>query len=67
MPVIHFYGNEMTKEKKAELGEKLTKAAHEVFPFIPEEGFVVVINELSLDNFSVGGKLVSDRLAKESK
>lgn len=61
MPIISFEGPEMPKEKKAELGAKLTKAAKEVLPFIPEEAFIVVIHEHKLEDFAVGGKLVSDR------
>lgn len=61
MPVIQFDGPVMTREQKAELGQKLTRAAKEVLNHIAEEAFVVVIRENSLDNYVVGGVLVSER------
>ena len=61
MPIISFEGPVPTKEQKAELAAKLTKATHEVLPQMPENAFIVVIKESSPDNVAVGGKLLSER------
>jgi len=60
MPFIQFDGPELTKEKKAELVEKLTQASKEVLG-IPEQAFQVLIRENSMDNIGAGGKLLSER------
>lgn len=60
MPFIQFDGGQMTKEKKAELVAKLTQASVEVLG-IPEQAFLVLIRENSMDNIGSGGKLLSDR------
>ena len=59
MPFIQFDGPELTKEKKAELVEKLTQASVEVLG-IPEQAFQVLIKENSMDNIGAGGKLLSE-------
>ncbi|MDY0256407.1 MULTISPECIES: 4-oxalocrotonate tautomerase DmpI [Bacillota] len=59
MPFIQFDGPELTKEKKAELVEKLTQASVEVLG-IPEQAFHVLIKENSMDNIGAGGKLLSE-------
>lgn len=64
MPVIHFHGPKLPKEKKAELAEKITNAASETLPHIPKQAFVVVMHENELDNFATGGVLVSDQHKK---
>jgi len=60
MPFIQFDGPELSKEKKAELVEKLTQASKEVLG-IPEHAFQVLIRENSMDNIGAGGKLLSER------
>ncbi len=60
MPFIQFDGPELTKEKKAELVEKLTQASKEVLG-IPEQAFQILIRENSMDNIGAGGKLLSER------
>lgn len=59
VPFIQFDGPELSREKKKELVEKLTKTAHEVLN-IPEQAFSVIIKENSIDNIGVGGKLLSE-------
>ncbi|MCR4426154.1 MAG: 4-oxalocrotonate tautomerase family protein [Firmicutes bacterium] len=61
MPVIHFNGPLMPKERKAALVLGLTRAAREVLPDIPEQAFTVIIHENNPDNVGVGGQLLSDR------
>lgn len=59
MPVITVdIGKLDTCEKKAELVKSLTAAASTATK-IPEEKFIVLINELERDNIGVGGKLLS--------
>lgn len=59
MPVITIDISTMTKEKKAELVKELTVKASEVTQ-IPEEKFIVLINEMPRDNIGIGGKLLSE-------
>lgn len=58
MPVITLDTAALTKEKKAELVETLTRDASEITG-IPKEKFIVLINELDRDNIGVGGQLLS--------
>ncbi len=58
MPVITLDMAALTKEKKAQLVETLTRDASEITG-IPKEKFVVLINELDRDNIGVGGQLLS--------
>jgi len=58
MPVITLDTAVLTKEKKAELVETLTRDASEITG-IPREKFIVLINELDRDNIGVGGQLLS--------
>lgn len=60
MPFIQFDGPELSKEKKAELVKKLTQASKEVLD-IPEQAFLVLIRENSMDNIGTGGRLLSER------
>ena len=60
MPFIQFDGPELSREKKAELVEKLTQASKEVLG-IPEQAFQVIIRENSMDNIGSAGKLLSER------
>ncbi|MRR57802.1 MAG: 4-oxalocrotonate tautomerase [Deltaproteobacteria bacterium] len=59
MPVITIDISTISKEKKAALVKELTAKASEVTQ-IPEEKFVVLINEMERDNIGVGGMLLSD-------
>jgi 4-oxalocrotonate tautomerase len=59
MPVITIDISTISKEKKAALVKELTAKASEVTQ-IPEEKFVVLINEMERDNIGVGGRLLSD-------
>lgn len=63
MPIIQFDGPVLPKEKKAELAARITKAAQETLPNIPEQAFTVIIRENNHDNIAVGGQLLSDRLS----
>jgi 4-oxalocrotonate tautomerase len=60
MPFIQFDGPQLTKEKKAELVEKLTQVSHEVLG-IPEQAFQIIIRENSMDNIGSGGQLLSEK------
>jgi 4-oxalocrotonate tautomerase len=60
MPVITIdIGIMESREKKDELVKSLTKAASSVTQ-IPENKFIVLINEMEKDNIGVGGRLLSD-------
>ena len=60
MPVITVdIGILHNRESKAELVKALTKAAS-ITTEIPEDKFIVLINELERDNIGVGGRLLSD-------
>jgi 4-oxalocrotonate tautomerase len=59
MPVITIDISTMTTEKKAALVKELTIKASEVTQ-IPEEKFIVLINEMPRENIGIGGKLLSD-------
>jgi 4-oxalocrotonate tautomerase len=59
MPVITIDISAMATEKKAELVKELTVKASEVTK-IPEEKFIVFINEMPQENIGIGGKLLSD-------
>jgi len=59
MPVITLDLGITTLEKKAALVKELTAKASEITQ-IPEDKFVVLINELERDNIGIGGKLLSE-------
>ena len=61
MPVITLDMAALTREKKAQLVETLTRDASEITG-IPQDKFIVLINELERDNIGVGGQLLSDRM-----
>lgn len=60
MPVITIEISTLAKEKKAQLVRAFTRDASEITG-IPEEKFIVLINEFDRDNIGVGGVLLSDR------
>jgi len=59
MPVITIDISSMTTEKKAELVKELSVKASEVTK-IPEDKFIVLINEMPRENIGIGGKLLSE-------
>jgi 4-oxalocrotonate tautomerase len=59
MPVITLDMAALTREKKEQLVQTLTRDASEITG-IPPEKFIVLINELERDNIGVGGQLLSD-------
>jgi 4-oxalocrotonate tautomerase len=61
MPVITIDIAAIPREKKAQLVKNLTHGASEITG-IPEDKFVVLINEFDRDNIGVGGELLSDRV-----
>lgn len=63
MPIISIELGPVTREKKTQLVQVLTRDASEITG-IPQDKFVVLIKELELDNIGVGGQLLSDRLGK---
>ncbi len=58
MPVITLDTAALTREKKEQLVQSLTREASEITG-IPREKFIVLINELDRDNIGVGGQLLS--------
>ena len=61
MPVITLDMAALTREKKEELVKALTRDASEITG-IPQDKFIVLINELERDNIGVGGRLLSELL-----
>jgi 4-oxalocrotonate tautomerase len=59
MPVITIDIGITSLEKKAALVKELTTKASEITQ-IPEDKFVVLINEMERDNIGIGGKLLSE-------
>jgi 4-oxalocrotonate tautomerase len=60
MPVITVDLSAISKEKKAHLVRNLSREASDITG-IPQEKFIVLINELERDNIGVGGQLLSER------
>ncbi|MFW6309288.1 MAG: 4-oxalocrotonate tautomerase DmpI [bacterium] len=60
MPIINMKGPELSKSQKQKLIQKFTQAASEVTE-IPEEAFVVLLEEMKQDNVGVGGEMLSER------
>lgn len=59
MPVVTLELLKMSKDKKAELIEKVTKVVSEITE-LPAESFYVFIRENEKENVGIGGKLLSD-------
>ena len=59
MPVITLQGPVMDKQKKAEMIKELTKAAAKVHS-LPEEAYVVLLEELKYEDVGFGGKQLPD-------
>ena len=64
MPTITMDGPKMTKEQKTELVAEFTKTASRITG-IPQQGFVVYINEVDPENVGVGGVLLVERRKRE--
>ena len=63
MPHIQVEIGMATREQKEKLIQALTKSASEVLG-VNESSFYVLIKETSLDNWGVGGKMLSEALKK---
>ncbi|MDQ7097193.1 4-oxalocrotonate tautomerase DmpI [Desulfosporosinus sp. PR] len=66
MPFIKLEAGIIDKEKKEKLISEFTKIASETLG-IPQEAFVVLIKENSMDNWGTGGKILSNVLAEREK
>ncbi len=64
MPTITMDGPKMTKEQKTDLVAEFTKTASRVTG-IPEQAFVVYINEVDPENVGVGGELLLEKKKRE--
>lgn len=60
MPIIRVTLTPQEVECKRCLAEALTKTAAEITK-IPEEAFVVIVDEHARESIAVGGKLLCDR------
>ncbi len=63
MPFIKIEAGKMKKDQKLKLYTGFTKLASETLG-IPESAFTILIKENDLDNWGVGGEMLSDVLAK---
>ena len=63
MPHIQVEIGMATREQKEKLIQALTKSASEVLG-VNESSFYVLIKENRLDNWGVGGKMLSEALKK---
>lgn len=66
MPVISIEASAMNKDQKEALIQSFTKTASEILN-LPEQAFVVLINEYNRDNIGTGGKMLSKVLAENNK
>jgi 4-oxalocrotonate tautomerase len=62
MPFIKLEAGKMDNDQKEKLMSGFTKLASETLG-IPEQAFTVLIKENELDNWGVGGKMLSKLLA----
>jgi len=60
MPLITMKIAELPKEKKAALTHEMTKVASEITG-IPENAFMMFVEEYPTENIAVGGSLLSER------
>lgn len=60
MPVIKVEISKTSKEKKAEMIEKLTKTMSEITN-LPAQAFTVFINEYDTESIGVGGVSLADK------
>lgn len=61
MPLIQVEIGPATREQKERLIKELTKSSSEILG-VNESSFYVLIKENSLDNWGVGGKMLSEAL-----
>ena len=59
MPVIHFYGPELPKEKKEEMVRGFSEAASRATG-IPVQSMVVCVHEMNREDVGVGGDLLAN-------
>lgn len=59
MPIITLEAGKLNKEQKQVLAKELTATAARIMN-VPEQAFILLMKENDLDNFSAGGKLVSE-------
>ena len=60
MPVISVKGPKLDKEQKEELIQRFTEAASDVIE-LPEEAFIILLEETKKENVGVGGELLSEK------
>lgn len=60
MPIINMKGPKLNKEQKKELIKRFTDAASDVTE-IPEEAFVVLLEEMEQENVGVGGDMLAEK------
>ena len=65
MPFIALEVGQATKEQKQQLISGVTKVASDALGIEPRH-FIVLIKENGLDNWGVGGEMLSDRYAKNA-
>ena len=63
MPIITVEAGTLDKEQKRALAQEMTATAARIMK-VPEQAFIVLVKENDLDNFSTGGKLVSEMMKK---
>ena len=66
MPIIKIDSPKLEKEQKKDLIASFTREAVRVIG-LPEQAFVVIINETEPDNVGVGGEQLSEMLARGEK
>ncbi len=65
MPFIKLEAGRIDKEKKEKLISEFTRVASETLG-IPEEAFTVLIKENEMDNWGLGGKVLTKVLAERA-
>ena len=63
MPFIKLEGGKIDKEKKEKLICEFTRVASETLG-IPEDAFIVLIKENEMDNWGIGGKVLTKVLSE---
>lgn len=66
MPFITLEGGKIDREKKEKLISGLTKVASETLG-IAQDAFIVLIKENELDNWGIGGKVLTKVLEERAK
>lgn len=66
MPFIQIEAGTVTEEQKGKLINGFTQVASEILGY-PKENFLVLIKENDLDNWGVGGKMLSKILKENAK